>query len=701
MAESPSKRAQNGGKKGKVVLAYSGGLDTSCILVWLIEEGYDVVAYTADVGQGDDYDAIRKKAMKCGAIDYVVKDLKRDFVVENIWPAVQANAKYEDRYLLGTALARPCISKGIIEVVKEHNAQAVSHGATGKGNDQVRFELSCYALHPSIEIIAPWKMPEFYNRFQGRKDLFEYAAAHDIPLPVTTSAPWSMDGNLMHISYEAGVLEDPKHEAPVDIYQMTTDPDKSPSKPDKLEIEFKKGIPVSVTHLGDKTVKTDPLELYLYLNEIGGRQGVGRIDIVENRYIGMKSRGVYECPAGEILITAHMDIESFTMDKAVRRIKQTLSLRFSEQCYEEEIEILKQRLNQVEDFRRLQGEAKAFWCSLLKEFFVDAPSVTIVGEPSGKVAKDMAEEEKQRVAKQVASLGEAGLKEKAEVVEKANEENETEAPAELLTKLPIPDTASIQFHPFQRYSNLGGGAGDTGLDLQSLPFTFQLDDIHTNFVKLSTLLDTSTVDASLKPYLPLYLELLFESPILRDGALVSHEDVITQLAGDTLATRSCLGVRGQRFKCGKFSQVASIVVKVEEEKYSKGVQWLQEVLYQVQFTADRIKIVAQKMINDVAKLKRDGRTVALMVLRDINYSPESNHHVVSMIRQQNFLTKLLEQLGQDPSTVIKNLNSLRDLVTSPGNVRVHMAANMKKLSSPQSPWQQYFMEKGLKAEEKK
>ncbi|XP_030853375.1 argininosuccinate synthase [Strongylocentrotus purpuratus] len=334
MAESPSKRAQNGGKKGKVVLAYSGGLDTSCILVWLIEEGYDVVAYTADVGQGDDYDAIRKKAMKCGAIDYVVKDLKRDFVVENIWPAVQANAKYEDRYLLGTALARPCISKGIIEVVKEHNAQAVSHGATGKGNDQVRFELSCYALHPSIEIIAPWKMPEFYNRFQGRKDLFEYAAAHDIPLPVTTSAPWSMDGNLMHISYEAGVLEDPKHEAPVDIYQMTTDPDKSPSKPDKLEIEFKKGIPVSVTHLGDKTVKTDPLELFLYLNEIGGRQGVGRIDIVENRYIGMKSRGVYECPAGEILITAHMDIESFTMDKAVRRIKQTLSLRFSEQCYE-------------------------------------------------------------------------------------------------------------------------------------------------------------------------------------------------------------------------------------------------------------------------------------------------------------------------------------------------------------------------------
>ncbi|XP_063960885.1 uncharacterized protein C05D11.1-like [Lytechinus pictus] len=368
--------------------------------------------------------------------------------------------------------------------------------------------------------------------------------------------------------------------------------------------------------------------------------------------------------------------------------------------YDNTEEELKQRLNQVDDFRRLQSEEKPFWCSLLKEYFVDPPSVMIIGEPSGAVAKDMADEEKQRVASQVAALGEEGLKTKADILEKAIEENEKEAPPELLTKLPIPDTGSIQFHPFQRYSNLQGGAGDTGLDLQSLPFTFQLDDIHTNFVKLSVLLDTSKLDATLKPYLPLYLELLFESPITRDGAVVSHEDVITQLAADTLATRSSLGIRGSRFRCGKFSQVASIVIKVEEEKYSKGVQWLQEILFQVQFTADRIKIVAQKMINDVAKLKRDGRTLALTVLRDINYSPESNHHVASMIRQQTFLNKLLDQLGQDPSTVIKNLNSLRDLLTSSSNVRIHMAANMKKLSNPQSPWQQYFIEKGVKAAEK-
>ncbi|XP_071510847.1 argininosuccinate synthase-like [Diadema antillarum] len=333
MAESPSKRAK-GNEKERVVLAYSGGLDTSCILLWLIEQGYDVIAYTADVGQGDDFEKIRAKATQCGAIKYVVKDLKKDFVVENIWPAVQANAKYEDRYLLGTALARPCISKGIIEVVKENGAKYISHGATGKGNDQIRFELSCYALMPSIEIIAPWKMPEFYNRFLGRTDLFEYAKTNNIPLPVTLSSPWSMDGNLMHISYEAGVLEDPKHEAPDGIFQMTTDPEKAPDTADKLQIEFKKGIPVSVRNLGDNKVVKEPLELFLYLNEIGGRHGVGRIDIVENRYIGMKSRGVYECPAGEILITAHTDIETFTMDKAVRRIKQMLSLRFSEQVYE-------------------------------------------------------------------------------------------------------------------------------------------------------------------------------------------------------------------------------------------------------------------------------------------------------------------------------------------------------------------------------
>ncbi|PIK62043.1 Argininosuccinate synthase [Apostichopus japonicus] len=334
MAESPAKKARAQSEKGIAVLAYSGGLDTSCILLWLIEQGYEVVAYTADVGQGDDFEAVKKKAMQCGAKKYVVKDLKKDFVLENIWPAVQANAKYEDRYLLGTSLARPCITKGMMEVVREEGADFISHGATGKGNDQIRMELSAYALKPDIQIIAPWKMPEFYNRFHGRKDLFEYAKLNNIPLPVTTSAPWSMDGNLMHISYEAGILEDPKVAAPSDMYQMTSDPLTSPDEPDKLEIEFKHGVPIRVKNLKDGTEKTDALELYLYLNEVGGKHGIGRIDVVENRYIGMKSRGVYECPAATILIEAHLDIENITMDKAMRRIKHDLSLRFTEQVYE-------------------------------------------------------------------------------------------------------------------------------------------------------------------------------------------------------------------------------------------------------------------------------------------------------------------------------------------------------------------------------
>lgn len=317
-----------------VVLAYSGGLDTSCILLWLIEQGYEVVAYTADVGQDDDFEAIKKKALQCGAKKYVVKDLKKDFVVENIWPSIQANGRYEDRYLMGTSLARPCITKGMMEVVKEESAQFISHGATGKGNDQIRMELAAYALRPDIEIIAPWKMPEFYNRFHGRTDLFEYAKMNNISLPVTPSAPWSMDGNLMHISYEAGILEDPKTVAPSSMFQMTADPLKSPDEPDQIEIEFKHGVPVKVKNLKDGTEKTDALELYLYLNELGGKHGIGRIDIVENRYIGMKSRGVYECPAATILIEAHLDIENVTMDKAMRRVKQELSLRFSEQVYE-------------------------------------------------------------------------------------------------------------------------------------------------------------------------------------------------------------------------------------------------------------------------------------------------------------------------------------------------------------------------------
>ena len=317
-----------------VVLAYSGGLDTSCILVWLKEQGYEVVAFMSNVGQEEDFEAAREKATKLGAKKVVIKDQRKEFVEDFIFPGIQANAVYESRYLLGTAFARPCIVRGLVETAKAEGAQFISHGATGKGNDQIRFELGCYALYPQVQMISPWRLPEFFNRFKGRVDLFEYAKQHDIPLPVTPKAPWSMDANLMHISYESGILENPKTEAPEDVYKMTTDPRLAPNEPERLEIEFRGGVPVRVRNLSDGTEKKDDaLELYLYLNEIGGRHGVGRIDIVENRFIGMKSRGIYETPGGHILLQAHIDIELFTLDRELRRVKEKLAVDFSEQVY--------------------------------------------------------------------------------------------------------------------------------------------------------------------------------------------------------------------------------------------------------------------------------------------------------------------------------------------------------------------------------
>lgn len=319
--------------KGTVVLAYSGGLDTSCILVWLKEQGYDVIAYLANIGQDEDFEAARKKAESLGAKKVFIEDLCKEFVEEFIWPSVQANAIYEDRYLLGTSIARPCIARRQVEIAKREGAQYVSHGATGKGNDQIRFELTCYALYPEVKIIAPWRMPEFYTRFQGRNDLMEFAQKHGIPVPVTPKSPWSMDANLMHISYESGILENPKTHAPPGIFQMSKDPEVSPDKPDVLEIEFSKGVPVKVINIKEGKSVDSPLEMFQYLNTIGGSHGVGRIDIVENRFIGMKSRGIYETPGGTILYHAHMDIETFTMDREVRKIKQGLSVQFSEQLY--------------------------------------------------------------------------------------------------------------------------------------------------------------------------------------------------------------------------------------------------------------------------------------------------------------------------------------------------------------------------------
>lgn len=319
--------------KGLVVLAYSGGLDTSCILVWLKEQGYDVITFLANVGQHEDFEAAQKKAESLGAKKVFIDDLRTEFVEDFIWPAVQANAVYEDRYLLGTSLARPCIARRLVEIARREGAQFISHGATGKGNDQVRFELSSYALFPEIKVIAPWRIPEFYNRFKGRTDLMEYAQKNAIPVPVTPKAPWSMDANLMHISYESGILENPNSHAPDDLYLMTTNPAAAPDDPDVLEIEFKNGVPVKVVNVKDSTSKDTSLEIFSYLNEIGGKHGVGRIDIVENRFVGMKSRGIYETPGGTILLKAHLDIETFTMDKEVRRIKQGLCIKFSELVY--------------------------------------------------------------------------------------------------------------------------------------------------------------------------------------------------------------------------------------------------------------------------------------------------------------------------------------------------------------------------------
>lgn len=320
-------------KKEKVILAYSGGLDTSVILKWLIDKGFDVVAYVADVGQDDDYDDVRNKAERIGASKVYIKDLKEEFVTDYIFPAIKANAVYESRYLLGTALARPLIAKHQIEIAALEEAQYVSHGATGKGNDQVRFELGFYALNPRIKVLAPWKMKEFLDEFKGRTDMLKYAAQKSIPVKASLAKPYSEDDNLMHISHEAGILEDPKYKPDKDMYTKTIVPQDAPDKETHLEIHFKDGIPVKVSNKDDGTISTKPLELFNYLNHIGGKNGIGLLDMVENRFVGIKSRGVYETPGGTILHEAHMDIEGIAMDREVMKLRNMLSPVFSELVY--------------------------------------------------------------------------------------------------------------------------------------------------------------------------------------------------------------------------------------------------------------------------------------------------------------------------------------------------------------------------------
>src|SRR6266567_3195172 len=309
----------------KIVLAYSGGLDTSVMLRWLREHYQcEVVCYCADVGQGEEMKGLDEKAKATGASKLYIEDLREEFVRDYVWTAVKANALYEGVYLMGTSLARPVIAKRQIEIARTEGADAVAHGATGKGNDQVRFELTYYALQPDIKVIAPWREWEF----GGRTDLIAYAEAHGIPVSATIDKPYSTDRNLMHVSYEGGILEDPWSEPPENIFQMTRSPQDANDEPQYLEIGFQKGEPVSVD-----TEQLAPVALLSRLNEIGGAHGIGRVDLVENRFVGMKSRGVYETPGVTILHAAHRALESITMDREVMHLRDSLGVKFAENVY--------------------------------------------------------------------------------------------------------------------------------------------------------------------------------------------------------------------------------------------------------------------------------------------------------------------------------------------------------------------------------
>jgi len=312
--------------KEKVVLAYSGGLDTSVIIPWLKENfDYEVIAVAGDVGQGEELEPLKEKAIKTGASKIYIEDLKDDYVANYIFPTLKAGAKYEGKYLLGTSHARPCIAKRLVEIARQEGATAICHGATGKGNDQVRFELTIKALAPDIRIIAPWRMWDI----KSRQEEIEYAQQRGIPIPVTKERPYSMDRNIWHLSHEGADLEDPWNEPQDWLYMISKNPQQAPDEPEYIEIEFEKGVPVAVNGQ-----KMDPLALVTACNEIGAKHGIGIDDMVENRLVGMKSRGVYENPGGTILYDALAQLESITLDRDTLHYKQKMALQYADLVYD-------------------------------------------------------------------------------------------------------------------------------------------------------------------------------------------------------------------------------------------------------------------------------------------------------------------------------------------------------------------------------
>lgn len=313
----------------KVVLAYSGGLDTTIITKWLSSKGYEVICLLVDLGQKvENIDALLQKALNCGASKALSVDVKEEFVLKHVFKALKWNAKYEGEYLLGTSLARPLISKAQIDVAKKEGADYVSHGATGKGNDQVRFEMAYYSLMPNVKIIAPWKTEEFIKQFPGRKEMIEFAEANGLPIKATLDQPWSSDENLMHISFEAGMLEDPWVKPLAEMFELSKSPQDAPDQVTELFLDFENGIPIAVN--GEKL---SPAQLLEQLNKIGGENAIGRLDMVENRFVGMKSRGVYETPGATILWSAHKALEGITMDRDTMHLRDELMPKFAEMVY--------------------------------------------------------------------------------------------------------------------------------------------------------------------------------------------------------------------------------------------------------------------------------------------------------------------------------------------------------------------------------